>query len=57
MQLHTSGHATEEQLKQVCRLTGAETIIPIHSEYPEKFATFGLNAEIKILHDGEWIEV
>ena len=55
--LHTAGHATEEQLKLVCEITQAKTIIPIHSEKPEAFKSMGINAEIKVLDDGGSITI
>ncbi len=54
--LHTSGHATAEQLKQVCEITKAKVVIPIHSENPEAFKTLGIAAEIRVLQDGEMAE-
>jgi ribonuclease J len=53
--LHTSGHATAEQIKQVCEITQAKTIIPIHSESPEAFRALGINAAVRVLQDGESI--
>lgn len=51
--LHTSGHASIEQLKQVCDITGAKIIIPIHSENPEAFTRLGIGGEVHLLQDGE----
>lgn len=51
--LHTSGHATVEQIKQVCKITNAKVIIPIHSEQPEAFSQLGIGGEVRILQDGE----
>lgn len=51
--LHTSGHATARDIKKVCDITGAETIIPIHCERPESFLELGLGKKIKILQDSE----
>lgn len=53
--LHTSGHATIEEIKQVCDITQAKMILPIHTERPEAFATFAINADIKLLQDGDTI--
>lgn len=55
--LHTSGHATAEQIKQVCKITKAKVVIPIHSEQPEAFNNLGIDAKIKVLQDGESIEI
>lgn len=54
--LHTSGHATQEQIKQVCEITQAKMIVPIHSERPEVFRSLGINADIRVLHDGEFFD-
>ena len=51
--LHTSGHASAEQLKQVCEITNAKTIIPIHSETPEAFLRLGISGKVQLLQDGE----
>ena len=53
--LHTSGHATAKHIKQVCEVTGAKQIIPIHSESPEAFKKLGISGEVIILKDGESI--
>lgn len=51
--LHTSGHAGVEEIKQVCEITNAKTVIPIHTEMPERFTELGICGNVKILHDGE----
>ena len=51
--LHTSGHATAEDIAKVCHITGAKTVIPIHGENPEAFKNLNIDNEIKILQDGE----
>ncbi len=51
--LHTSGHATPGQIKQVCEITKTKVVLPIHSEKPEAFKDLGIAAEIKVLQDGE----
>ena len=57
MQLHTSGHATTEDIKKVCEITQAKTVVPIHCEGPENFRLLGINADIILLQDGESITV
>lgn len=57
MPLHTSGHATAEQIKLVCDITQAKVIIPIHSENPEAFKELGVKGEVRILQDGESVYV
>ena len=53
--LHTSGHATADDIIKVCEITQAKTVLPIHSENPKAFTELGIKADIKILHDGESI--
>ena len=55
--LHTSGHADIDQIRQVCGVTGAKTIIPVHSEFPEAFCDLGLKGEVLVLRDGECVTV
>jgi len=55
--LHTSGHATTDDIKRVCEITQAKTIIPIHCEKPEAFRALGINAEIKVLDDGGEVSI
>lgn len=57
IQLHTSGHATAEDIKKVCEITQAKTIVPIHCERPDSFLSLGVKAEIMLLQDGESITV
>lgn len=53
--LHTSGHATAEQIETVCKKTNAKLIIPIHSEVPEAFTNLDMDGEVRILQDGEGV--
>ena len=55
--LHTSGHATADDIKRVCEITNAKIILPIHSEDPKAFLSLGLTADIKTLQDGESITI
>lgn len=55
--LHTSGHATAEQIKNVCKITNAKVIIPIHSEAPTAFTRLGICGEVRLLQDGESITI
>lgn len=54
--LHTSGHATAADIKQVCEITKAKAIIPIHSENPEGFLDLETSAKVCILQDGEALD-
>lgn len=51
--LHTSGHASVDEIKKVCDITNAKTVIPIHSENPDKIRELGISGEIVILQDEE----
>lgn len=53
--LHTSGHACIEDIKRVCALTQAKIVVPVHCEQPEAFSQLGLNADVRVLQDGEEI--
>lgn len=57
IQLHTSGHATTEDIKRVCEITQAKKIVPIHCECPENFRFLGIKAEIILVQDDESITV
>lgn len=51
--LHTSGHASVDEIKQVCKITNAKTVIPIHSEVPELLKEIQLANNVVILQDNE----
>lgn len=51
--LHTSGHATAEEIIRICEITNAKTLIPIHCEAPENFNKLNIKANIEILKDGQ----
>lgn len=55
--LHTSGHATAEDIKKLCEITKPKMVIPIHVEEPLYFNQLGIKNEIKILNDGECFEI
>ena len=57
LHLHASGHATADDIKKVCEITQAKTILPIHSEQPGSFRLLGINSDIKILQDGESVTI
>lgn len=55
--MHTSGHLDMNSLREVFRLLHPKTIIPIHTDVPEKFAElFGDEWHIVLLNDGECID-
>ncbi len=51
--LHTSGHASVEEIKKVCSITSAKTIIPIHSENPDKLNDIRIAGNIVVLQDNQ----
>lgn len=51
--LHTSGHASVDEIIKICEITEAKTIIPIHSESPEKLKELGVSGNIVNLQDNE----
>lgn len=51
--LHTSGHASADEIKKVCKITEAKTIIPIHSEKPELLKDIVPLCNVIILQDKE----
>lgn len=54
--VHTSGHATLEKLKKFAAKMNARQIVPIHTEYPERFREyFGEN--VIRYEDGQHFEV
>ena len=51
--LHTSGHASVDEILKICEITEAKTIIPIHSESPEMLKELGISGNIVVLQDNE----
>jgi len=51
--IHTSGHATLEQLQKFAKKVNARQIVPIHTEHPEKFKKHFRNIVISY-NDGEY---
>ena len=54
--LHTSGHAYIKDLQEFVNKLSPKTIIPVHTEFPEKYAQL-YSADIKMLSDGEILEL
>ena len=50
-ELHTSGHATISELKDLANALNPKTIIPIHTFHPEKFKDHFLN--VRVVNNGE----
>lgn len=57
VELHTSGHAVAADIKKLCEITKPKIVIPIHVEDPQAFTRLGIKSDIKILNDGESIEL
>lgn len=56
--LHTSGHASQDTLREVCTaIDPVKGIIPIHTEQPELFQSLFSPAKICILEDGELLDL
>lgn len=53
IELHTSGHASVQDIKKLCSITQPKIVIPIHIENPQDFKRLGINSEVVILNDGE----
>ncbi len=54
-EVHTSGHATIEDLKTFAAAINPKTLIPIHTFEKDKYP--GLFSNVKVLSDGETFEV
>jgi len=54
--IHTSGHATLEKLQQFASKVKARQIVPIHTEYPERFKEYFGNTVVRY-HDGQCFDV
>ena len=53
--LHTSGHASRDDLARVVQALKPKTVLPIHTEAPEKYGEFGVSVEFSA--NGQWHEV
>ena len=54
-QVHTSGHATAEDLKSFANALNPKALVPIHTFEPEKYSSLFKN--VRMLRDGEELEV
>lgn len=58
VKLHTSGHAAPAALRAVCETVQPRCgVIPMHSERPEAFTELLPNENVRILKDGEPLEL
>jgi len=55
--IHTSGHADIQTIKDVCRTVSPQVVIPIHCEDPDEFKELDLQADVMVLQDKEMIEL
>jgi len=53
--IHTSGHATRDDLRRLVKALSPSILIPIHTEKPEEYE--GLGGVPRIVHDGELISL
>ena len=53
--IHTSGHASPEDLKKIVTAIKPRKVIPIHTFFPERYSELFQNVEVH--NDGEWWEV
>lgn len=53
IQIHTSGHAPEEELVRFADMVKPKLIVPIHSNCPEKYKDLFANHTVRQLNDGE----
>lgn len=53
--IHTSGHASPEDLKQLVAAINPHRVVPIHTFYPEKYVDLFTNVELH--SDDDWWEV
>ena len=41
VQLHASGHCSEPEVRDLVRTIAPKTVVPVHTEYPDRFVNFG----------------
>ena len=51
--LHTSGHASHNDLKMVVDIANPDIVIPMHSDNPDMLQTLCPDTKIQIVNDGE----
>lgn len=55
--LHTSGHASHEDIKTVVEIADPQTVIPMHTDSPNALQTLCQNRNVRLLNDGEEFQV
>lgn len=53
--IHTSGHASPNDLKQFSRAISPRVLVPVHTDQPEAYNEFGISVQRH--KDGEWWQV
>jgi mRNA degradation ribonuclease J1/J2 len=53
--IHTSGHATVDDLKRLVEAISPKAVIPIHTQHPDRYAEHFPN--VRQLSDGQGIEI
>ena len=51
--LHTSGHASADDIKMVIEKTNPEAVVPVHTEAPERLKDLCPGRKVVLLSDGE----
>jgi ribonuclease J len=41
VQLHASGHCSEPEMRDLVRTISPKAVIPVHTEFPDRFVNFG----------------
>lgn len=54
-QFHASGHASKDEIFEMCRQIAPKSVIPVHTKFPELFNDSGLS--IRLAEKGERIKV
>lgn len=54
-QIHTSGHASPEDLQRIATALAPKSLVPIHSAFPEKYAS--IYPHVDCHADGQWWQV
>ena len=51
--LHTSGHASADDIKMLIEKTNPEVVVPVHTEAPERLKDLCPGRKVVLLSDGE----
>jgi len=53
--VHSSGHASSTDLYRMAQAVAPQRLLPIHTVYPERYASLSVNTEIAA--NGEWVQL